>query len=138
MLGQNKNRQSLSTIRSKTYSVIYLCILLFYLIRPALPYIEYAIDKEYITENLCINRNKPINCCQGKCYLNEQIKKIGEPLNSNKDNNKKIVPDQKVEDHLPSNGITSKSFEIVSLLNNKYITRIFDSYLPSFFVPPRA
>jgi len=133
-----KNRPSISTIRSKSFGVIIcLSILFFYLIRPVLPYIEYSIDKDYISKNLCIKKNIPGNCCQGKCYLLEQIKKNSEPLNSTTENSKKNVPDQKVEDHLPSEGISTIPFEKVSILITNYSFRIVDSFNSSFFVPPK-
>jgi len=133
-----KNRHSIATMRSKSYGMtICLSILFFYLIRPVLPFIEYAVDKEYIAKNLCIKKNIPGNCCQGKCYLINQLKKTGEPLNSNSENNKKTNPDQKVEEHLPSRGISYNPFEKVSILITNYSFRIIDSFLSSFFVPPK-
>ena len=133
-----KNRYFFTTIRTKSYGVIIcLSILFFYLIRPVLPYIEYTIDKEYISKNLCIKRNIPGNCCQGKCYLLEQIKLNSEPLNSTTENNKKNGPDQKVEEHLPSEGISTLPYEKVSTLLTNYSFRIIDSFLSSFFVPPK-
>ena len=133
-----KNRHTITTMRSKSYGVIIcLSILFFYLIRPVLPFIEYSIDKEYIAKNICIKKNIPGNCCQGKCYLLEQIKKNSEPLNSNTGSTKKNVPDQKVEEHLPSPGIFYNPFEKVSILITNYSFRIIDSFLSSFFVPPK-
>jgi len=132
-----KNRHSISTIRSKSYGVICLSILFFYLIRPVLPFIEYALDKEYIAKNICIKKNIPGNCCQGKCYLNEQIIKNAVPLESNSDSNKKILQVKKVVDHLPSNGIIFIPFVSEIILNTHYSLRIIDSLLTSFFVPPK-
>ena len=131
------NRPPVSSVRSKSYGVI-LClfVLFFYLIRPVLPFIEYSINKEYISQNLCIKKNIPGNCCQGKCYLLEQIKKNSEPLNSNTDTNKKNGPDQKVEDHLPSEGISTIPIEKVSLLKFNYCLRIIEQFYSQLFVPP--
>lgn len=36
---------------------------------------NYAIDYEYISEVLCINKDKPKSKCNGKCHLAKQIKK---------------------------------------------------------------
>jgi hypothetical protein len=110
---------------------------MFYLIRPVLPFIEYAFNKDYIAKNLCINKDKPQNCCQGKCYLGEQLMKNAESQNSNTGNNKKTVPVQRVEDHMPSKGIVSFPFESKIILISNYSIRIIDSFLPSFFVPPK-
>lgn len=110
---------------------------MFYLIRPVLPFIEYAINEDYIAKNLCINKDKPQNCCKGKCYLEEQLKKNAETQDSNTGNNKKIVPAQCLEDHMPSKGIVSIPFESKYILVSNYTIRIIDSFLPSFFVPPK-
>jgi len=132
-----KNTPSISSVRSKSYGVI-LCLLVvfFYLIRPVLPFIEYSINKEYISKNLCVKKNTPGNCCQGKCYLLEQIKKNSEPLNTIPDTNKKNVFEQKVEDHLPSEGISTIPFEKFSLLKFNYCLRIIEQFYSQFFVPP--
>ncbi|UCS91789.1 hypothetical protein KZP23_13700 [Echinicola marina] len=35
---------------------------------------DYAINKEYIAENFCINKDKPEMHCDGKCFLAEKLK----------------------------------------------------------------
>jgi len=42
--------------------------------RPVLPMLEYVINKDYITEILCINKEKTELNCEGKCYLMQQLK----------------------------------------------------------------
>lgn len=43
-------------------------------IRPLLPYLDYFVNYEYISEVLCINKEKPMSTCNGKCYLSQQLK----------------------------------------------------------------
>jgi hypothetical protein len=43
-------------------------------IRPLLPFLDYYVNYEYITEVLCINKEKPKSTCNGKCYLSKQLK----------------------------------------------------------------
>ena len=38
-----------------------------------LPYVEYFINYKHISEVLCINKDKPVLSCNGKCYLNDQL-----------------------------------------------------------------
>lgn len=45
------------------------------MLRPIQPYVEYFLNKEYIVEFLCINKDKPELKCDGKCHLAKQIKK---------------------------------------------------------------
>lgn len=44
-----------------------------YWFRPYVPRMAYEINKEYIANNLCENRNKPEMHCNGKCHLRKQI-----------------------------------------------------------------
>ena len=41
-------------------------------------YAYYAINKETIAKTLCVNKNKPLLHCNGKCYLSKQLKKAEE------------------------------------------------------------
>ncbi len=43
--------------------------------RPIVPVIDYLINYDYIAEQLCENRNKPILACNGKCYVAKEIEK---------------------------------------------------------------
>lgn len=38
----------------------------------------YHVNKEYITQKLCINKNNPSAHCNGHCYLGKQLKKAEE------------------------------------------------------------
>ncbi|MFB1041004.1 MAG: hypothetical protein ACI8RP_001993 [Urechidicola sp.] len=55
-----------------------LIIFCFAEIRPLLPYLEYYANYEYISEVLCINKDKPTSTCNGKCYLRQQLKEAQE------------------------------------------------------------
>lgn len=37
--------------------------------------LDYQLQKEYIIEFLCINRDKPELQCEGKCHLKKELKK---------------------------------------------------------------
>ncbi len=50
-----------------------------WLIRPVLPYAEYVLNYEYISEVLCINQDQPELECDGKCYLRKQIQQQSDP-----------------------------------------------------------
>lgn len=40
--------------------------------------INFQVNKEYIVENLCENRDKPECCCEGSCQLAKELKKVEE------------------------------------------------------------
>lgn len=52
-----------------------------------MPYLEYAINKDYIAEVLCINKEKPELMCGGICYLDQKLTKIYEEENEPKNTN---------------------------------------------------
>jgi hypothetical protein len=36
-------------------------------------YVNYAIDKDFIVQNLCEQKNEVVNECQGNCFLEKQL-----------------------------------------------------------------
>jgi hypothetical protein len=64
-------------------------LLIFYLtalLKPIIPYIDFAINKEYIAKVLCINKDKPVMQCGGTCHLTKQLKKATEEEPNSKQN----------------------------------------------------
>jgi hypothetical protein len=53
------------------------------LIKPLWPLAEYAVNYDYIVENLCENRSTPSLHCDGKCYLAKQLAKESEGSDKN-------------------------------------------------------
>jgi len=56
--------------------VVIVCMLI--LIKPVVPVLEYALDYEYISTVLCINKAKPEMKCNGKCHLMKELAKASE------------------------------------------------------------
>ena len=69
---------------NRVINIGFLFLYLIVIIRPIVPYIEYAINKDYIAKALCINKKDPKLSCNGKCYLNSQLKKANETKQSDK------------------------------------------------------
>lgn len=44
---------------------------------------SYELNKAYIIENFCINKDKPMMNCDGKCYLAEQMRAQKEKQDAN-------------------------------------------------------
>lgn len=119
-------------------SILLLVVVVVYLLKPITPFIEYSVFKEYIIANLCIDRSKPMSCCEGKCYLKKQVEKNTERESTASTNQK----DKK------NGGKEVKEFlavlEYHPLLCRgafKHITHIANFYSsPDFsgvFIPPR-
>ncbi len=57
------------------FTHLFINLYLLALVQPALPVIEYLFNYDYIANELCENKDKPILTCNGKCYLEKQVKK---------------------------------------------------------------
>ncbi|WP_419869025.1 hypothetical protein [Chryseobacterium sp. CT-SW4] len=44
-------------------------------VRPVLPLVNYAVNYDYIVKNLCVNKDKPLSTCKGKCYVEKELVK---------------------------------------------------------------
>jgi hypothetical protein len=57
------------------------------LLKPVFPVVEYALHYDYISEVLCVNKDKPMLHCNGKCHLMKELAKAAEsekPISSDK------------------------------------------------------
>jgi len=121
----------------KGSAILYLLLLVLTLLRPALPFIEYSLRKDYIAKYLCENRNKPNCCCKGKCYLRKQIAKHTESNDANDRNNNKRSSDNEIKEYLPDEVSSSRQLRsTVSLKPYQYGFYSFDP-LVMIFVPPK-
>ncbi len=114
---------------------------LFTVIRPIIPYIEYAVNKNYIAKVLCVNKKKPELHCNGKCYLNRQLKKVNE---SEATSNSSMPPKIELEKHsialinnnIYFNELTYCCFFIISFPN--YLFNIKINFLEIPTTPPKV
>ena len=68
---------------NKIVSAIFIILYFVALLKPVSPYLEYAINKDFIANVLCINKDKPALKCNGKCHLKKELKKASD-TNENK------------------------------------------------------
>jgi 5-methylthioribose kinase len=66
-------------------------IAFFMLAKPAIPFLEYVINYDYIVKELCENKEKPALKCNGKCHLAKQLAKASEEEKSNSSDKKQNV-----------------------------------------------
>ena len=55
--------------------------------RPALPIVEYVLNYNYISKELCENKDRPELGCNGKCYLIEALAEASEKESQQKKEN---------------------------------------------------
>lgn len=124
-------------MKYRIFAILQLGIMVFYLARPILPYVEYAVFKNYIAKNLCVNRDKPKSCCQGKCHLKKQIEKSAEASDTEEKNSARKILSQEVQAFLISPVSIPKTTEI----NLPYWANIeiihTTQVVSSIFVPPQ-
>lgn len=56
--------------------LVILTLLMFF--KPILPVLEYAVNYDYIVNELCENKLKPELKCNGKCHLTKELAKASE------------------------------------------------------------
>lgn len=125
-------------MRYRVYAIVNLIILVFYVCRPVIPYIEYAVLKDYISKNLCVNKDNPKSCCRGKCYLEKQLKESAETSDTEEKSSNKKITTQEINEFLISPFSIPKVAE-TSLPPKVHSEIMTDSQVvTSVFVPPKA
>ena len=125
-------------MKYRVYAILHLIIMVFYICRPVMPYIQYAVFKDYIAKNLCVNKDKPKSCCQGKCYLEKQIKKSTETSDTEEKSSNKKISNKEVNEFLFSHISIPQLTEISlqQVVNTETI--IVSQVVAAIFVPPKA
>ncbi len=99
----------------------------------------YELNKEYIAQNLCVNKDKPELQCNGKCYLKKQLDKTDQ--NSKTDNKSNSLKADITDIVLCNKNILLSSLHLSeptqthSIYSKKFIET---DHIYSFFRPPEA
>jgi len=108
----------------------------FMLLKPAIPYVEYLLRKDFIIENFCINRNREELKCNGKCHLKEQVKK--EASQQQEKNAPVPLPNEinEATDYLIGQKLANSPYLDHALIKTFYKFNYTFQYVPSIFHPP--
>lgn len=110
---------------------------LFVVFRPLVPLVEYAVNYDYISEVLCINKDNTELHCNGKCYLRKQLSKVNDtgssPLNKTKNSGQKLLDIYILPDIA---GINTTENTFFSHFNFLLTSDYSFLYLKSVFRPP--
>lgn len=122
-------------------AILLLFILIFNIFRYEIPYIQYAIFKDYIAENLCVNKDKPASCCEGKCFREKQVKVVNEADQEDNTSDKSLpVPSQnkEIKEFLFAKIIVPEP--TATTISSHVFTDIifFGRHIPTLFIPPRV
>lgn len=58
-------------------------------IKPILPFIEYALNYEYIIQELCEEKDEVVNTCNGQCHLSKRIQETTDDTSGTNPSDKK-------------------------------------------------
>lgn len=118
----------------------YICsifLTLFVVFRPLVPVVEYAVNYDYISEVLCVNKSRPEIHCNGKCYLKKQLANANDtdssPLTKTKNSGQKLL-DIYVLPEITEISKTENTF--ISNFNFLYKTAYSFLFLKYIFRPP--
>ncbi|MFY9153777.1 MAG: hypothetical protein WAO52_17290 [Prolixibacteraceae bacterium] len=123
-------------MKTRFYSLFFLLILIGYILRPVLPIVEYALNKDYIAKNLCINRDKPKSCCEGKCHLKKELAKSDTSEDSEQNNSPKKTQrhiDEFIKTQAKTSGLSGNELHYPA----RSELSVHQRCLPVIFVPPQ-
>ncbi len=100
-------------------------------------HLDFELRRDYISEVLCINQDKPITVCGGQCYLGEQLQKV--EVHQEKEAE---VPGRSVEISFFNQEIAELDFGICHVLANGKIRSphnpgFTQTIVEDIFKPPR-
>ncbi len=120
-------------------SIALLVLYVTYLSKGLLPYLEYQLNYEYISQELCINLDDDLSSCKGQCYLNSQLKLFVGDQNSEQEVPLESRTEVKIISHTISNSIELN--HLFGLIDSEYIllnTRLrYDVILELVTPPPK-
>ena len=126
-------------MKHQFFGIFFYLLYLLAMVRPLVPIIEYHANYDYIANVLCENRDKPYLECNGKCYLEKQLKKA----NHNDHDHKSTVPQINFDDY-PITPLDQFNYQISSSKEN-YNLKVNtsqnihqDEYLFSILQPPQV
>lgn len=119
---------------------LFLNLYLLALVGPVLPVLDYMINYDYIARELCVNRDKPVLACNGKCYLEKKMVENNELLSHHSD---KPTPPKLEQIAFPvfivseSIKFAALSFESMTKSDFYYRLSYITSYIFSLLRPPQ-
>lgn len=124
-------------MKNQIFGIFFYLLYLLAMVRPIVPIMEYYANYDYIATVLCENRDKPYLECNGKCYLEKQLKKT----NHTNHNHKSTVPQINFDDYpISTLGQFTYNIEPISEDNSDIFfvdIYILQNYYNSLLKPPQ-
>ncbi|WP_407480630.1 hypothetical protein [Elizabethkingia meningoseptica] len=110
---------------------------IFYLVfKPLIPVVDYIVNYDYISRELCVNKNTPEIHCNGKCYLGKELARASqEDTSTDKSKNQgQKIGDSYIPAEISEINITVGFFEV--LADFSYKKSYYYLFLDHIFKPP--
>lgn len=126
---------------SRIISYILLAQMIYFVGASSVVIFNWKINQDIITEKYCVNKDKPMMNCDGKCYLSKQLENL--ELREEQERKNHPNPKQKVEtlnyswiiDDLSSDYFTFHEIEVLEHVN--YLkTVVSNPCIQDIFHPP--
>ncbi|HLO74678.1 MAG TPA: hypothetical protein VK164_12130 [Flavobacterium sp.] len=108
-------------------------------LKPIFPVIDYVVNYDYISKELCENKAKPELKCNGKCQLMKELAKASEdekPINSDKKENSKHEIEVLFFQEIKTLTIRQIYFHNKTFVRDNYANLYFHMVSCSVFHPP--
>ena len=106
------------------------------LVKPAIPYLEYIVRKDFIIEKFCINKEKPELQCNGKCHLNKQAQKAADEAPVKEFPYRPLSENNELTVFLIETEVMAEKPYVLGLIMTYYIKSYFYQFIPDIFHPP--
>jgi len=120
-------------------SITLLLLYIAFLFKGLFPYIEYSLNYDYISTELCINLQDDQLDCKGKCYLNSQINLFVGSHESGQ--SLPLEPRTEVKDNSHTLVYNIVTYQVFDKATSNYTTSIYTSkynvFLELVLPPPK-
>ena len=125
-------------MKNQELGIFFYLLYLLAMVRPLIPIMEYYANYDYIATELCENKDKPYLECNGKCYLQKQLKEI----NHNNHEHKSTIPQINFDDYpvspLDQYSYQLKDFKELSVQKSYFVSYTSQDFIKSVFKPPQV
>jgi hypothetical protein len=125
-------------MKNQVLSIFFYLLYLLAMVRPLVPIMEYYANYNYIATVLCENKDKPYLECNGKCYLQKQLKEV----NHDNHEHKSTIPSINFDDYpvspLDQYSYQLKDFKEVSFEKYYSVSYTSQDFFKSVFKPPQV
>lgn len=100
------------------------------MVKPILPLLDYAINYEYITKELCENKAQPETGCNGKCHLKKELAEASEdetPISNEKKSSHSEI------EILFFNDISELTFKTIATINRNIVASHYSNFYNSVY-----